>query len=159
MSSLHAAKPINTTERETDHWSAFGSLQWDLAEDVLVRLGLRYIDEEVTMTGPNTLVGAGLQDAWLTGPDVTDICAVGDCAEVDFSDPATYAVIATEQVTFRTTDNYWAPAASLVWSPTDSSSMYWSFSQGRTPGGLAATPLRSVGYGIDPDHNLSLIHI
>ena len=153
LSSLHAAKPINTTERETDHWSAFGSLQWDLAEDVLVTLGLRYIDEEVTLTGPNTLVGAGQQDAWLTGPDVTDICAVGDCAEVDFSDPATYAVIATEQVTFRTTDDYWAPAASLVWSPTDSSSMYWSFSQGRTPGGLAATPLRSVGYGIDPDHN------
>ena len=153
LSSVHAAKPINTTERETDHLSAFGSLQWDLAEDVLMTLDLRYVDEEVTLTGPHTMIGAGQQDAFLTGPDVTDICAVGDCATADFSDPATYSVIATNQYTFRTTDEYWAPAASLVWSPTDNSSMYWSFSQGRTPGGLAATPLRSVDYGIDPDHN------
>ncbi len=76
-----------------------------------------------------------------------------DNGGTDFSDPATFGVPATSQSTFTKDDDYWAPAASLVWSTTDSSSIYVSFSQGRTPGGLTMTPLRTVGFGIDPDHN------
>ena len=70
-----------------------------------------------------------------------------------FGNPATYAPVPSSQRTFARTDDYWAPAASLVWSTTDNSSIYMSFSQGRTPGGLTMTPLRTVGFGIDPDHN------
>ena len=162
---VHAEKPVNNIKRETDHWSAFGSLQFDMSEDVLLTLDLRYIDEEVTLTGPNTLVGSGQQDAYLSGPDIVSICGVGSCTPfdplplpdgnggTDFSDPATFTPIPTAQATFTKDDDYWAPAASLVWSTTDSSSIYVSFSQGRTPGGLTMTPLRTVGFGIDPDHN------
>ena len=162
---VHSEKPVNNIKRETDHWSAFGSLQFDMSEDVLLTLDLRYIDEEVTLTGPNTLVGSGQQDPFLIGPDRASICGVGSCTPfdplplpdgnggTDFSDPATFAVTPTSQATFKRTDDYWAPAASLVWSTTDSSSIYASFSQGRTPGGLTMTPLRTVGFGIDPDHN------
>ncbi len=153
LPGVHAAKPIGTTKRETDHWSAFGALNWDLAADVRLNLDLRYIDEEVTLTGPSTVPGAGQNASFLSGPDRSDICAIGVCATTDFSDPAEYAVPATSQTTFQRTDDYWAPAASLVWSTTDSGSIYLSFSQGRTPGGLAATPLRGVELGIDPDHN------
>ena len=162
---VHSKKPVNNIKRETDHWSAFGSLQFDMSEDVLLTLDLRYIDEEVTLTGPNTLVGSSQNDPFLIGPDRASICGVGSCTPfdplplpdgnggTDFSDPATFTVTPTSQATFTKDDDYWAPAASLVWSTTDSSSIYVSFSQGRMPGGLTMTPLRTVGFGIDPDHN------
>ncbi|MCZ6617504.1 MAG: TonB-dependent receptor [Gammaproteobacteria bacterium] len=181
---VHAGKPVDNIQRETDHWSAFGSLQFDMSEDVLLTLDLRYIDEEVTLTGPNTDPGAGQQTTFQIGPDQTSICGVSNCEPFEVlnifppgppiiapgppnfgpnfvednggviaDDPAIYAVAPTSQRTFNRTDDYWAPAASLVWSTTDNSSIYWSFSQGRTPGGLTMTPLRTVGFGIDPDHN------
>ena len=76
---VHSEKPVNNIKRETDHWSAFGSLQFDMSEDVLLTLDLRYIDEEVTLTGPNTDPGAGQQTTFQIGPDFVSICGVGNC--------------------------------------------------------------------------------
>ena len=43
--------------RDTEHWSIYGLVDWDITDALTLTLEARYVDEEITNVGPECLPG------------------------------------------------------------------------------------------------------
>ena len=111
--------------RNTEHWSAFGMLEFDITDQVTVHLEGRYTNEDLFVSGPS---GARIVDAFgLAGPPNT-------------RPPSTPNVDATNE------DSYFTPRFSLEYAHTDDMLFYGSVSQGAKPSGVGTVGAGSSGF-------------
>ena len=150
VADVRAAKPIERITRAMRHYHIFGTIDFDISDQIKLIAEGRYINERITLKGPSTIVGSGQQDPFFQGPDFVNVCAFSDC-----SDPLTlnFDVLRTVNRKYIRKDSYFVHAVRLEWSPTEDTNLYASYSVGKTPGGLATIPLTGLDFGLDPDHD------
>ena len=100
----------DTWTRETDHWSVFGLVDWQFAEDWQLILEGRYSWEDLDVTGPD--------DQFFV---------------LVFSDPVPFP---TNSLEASTDDSWLAPKATVQWTPNDESMLYASIAYNEKPGGF-----------------------
>ncbi len=114
--------------RNTEHWSVFGMLEFDITDQITFHVEGRYTDEDLFVSGPS---GARIVDAFgLAGPPNTMA-------------PSTPNVDATGQ------DSYFTPRFSLEYSHDDDMLFYGSVSKGAKPSGV--TTVGAGAGGFDPE--------
>jgi len=157
VAGVHAARESTKTERTLSHWSIFGSAQWQISNDWRLTADARYVDENLELTGPDTLfpLTAGTGIVTVCGPN-------GDCGPLPASpgpagtelasyDLKGFASFDTVPLKFDRKDSYWASKATLDWSPNDVTLIYASISKTENPGGFNSTTIDT--FGIDRDHD------
>ena len=170
----------NTKSRETEHWSIYGLVDWEINEALKLTLEGRYVDEELTVVGPQCdpdatqlLTGLASSD---DGSDVNGdgVIDPGDPAEaapdgiLDSCNSAfrgnsslaqtaggtlpdgTWANAATTRLAAKTSEDFFAPKATLEWRPNDNQMWYASVGQGVKPGGISTI---AGGTFFDPVNN------
>ena len=111
--------------RNTEHWSVFGMLEFDITDRVTFHVEGRYTDEDLFVSGPS---GARIVDAFgLAGPPNTMA-------------PSTPSVDAADQ------DSYFTPRFSLEYTYQDDMLFYGSVSKGAKPSGVATAGAGSGGF-------------
>ena len=100
----------DTWTRETDHWSVFGLVDWQFAEQWSLILEGRYAWEDLDVTGPD--------DQFFV---------------LVFSDPVPFP---TNSLEASTDDSWLSPKATVQWTPTDESMIYGSIAYSEKPGGF-----------------------
>jgi outer membrane receptor protein involved in Fe transport len=136
--------------RDTEHWSAYGLVEWDIASAWTLSVEGRYVDEELTVEGP--VCDAAATEA-LTGiPSGTDP-ATGDdvCNGTFFRGPSsttqtraagsplptgTYTTAVTFTGSGVSSDSFFTPKVTLEWTPTDTQMWYFTWAEGKKPGGI-----------------------
>ena len=134
--------------RETEHWSAYGLIEWDISQAWKISAEGRYVDEETTVEGP---VCDPLATEALTGlPPLVDPITGGPACQFEFRGPSsttlsdaggtlpvgTYVQAVTFTGTGKTSDSFFTPKVTLEWTPTDNQMWYFSWAEGKKPGGL-----------------------
>lgn len=153
---LDGLTPLNADkwERDTDHYSLFGLVEWEFLDSWKVTLEGRQTWEDTTTCGPD--VDNGIFDPsgnlWIffgappnpeTGPGTsasTGLTTVANCLGGDED------------------DSFFAPKATLTWTPTDDMLYYFSFAESFKPkgistllGGTGAFYNVNCGTASDPD--------
>ena len=134
--------------RETEHWSAYGLIEWNISEAWKISAEGRYVDEELTVEGP---VCDPLATQALTGlPPLIDPVTGDTVCQFAYRGPSSTALsvaggtlpvgtLATA-VTFPgigvTSDSFFTPKVMLQWIPTDNQMWSVSWAEGKKPGGL-----------------------
>lgn len=107
----------NPTVAETDHWSIYALLEWQLADSWKLSLEDRYVDEDFYAEIYIGQTCANLVGFSLPGGEIG--CAAGD-------------LYADEVNT-----TYHAPKVTLEWQATDDALVYFSAARGVKPGGIS----------------------
>ena len=138
---------------DTEHFSLYGMLEWDITDDWKLTLESRYVDEEFNVSRPNQSGCSNLQFALgrlsFAPMRVEDLNGVpGDpnyfdalCTSVNFDEPSdndpnsptfnSYAIITgTEKSDFHT------PKVTVEWTPADNVMSYFSWAHAEKPGGI-----------------------
>jgi len=149
VDDVHTARTPTETDRKITHLSIYGSVKWQINEAWRLTTDLRYVDEELRLTGPDT-------DFRLTaGTGIVNICGWnGDCndlPETGSFDINGFSSFGVNYVTFERNDSYFAPKVILDWSLSSASLIYASFSATENPGGFNTTTIDI--FGIDRDHD------
>lgn len=130
--------------RDTEHWSAYFLVQFNLSDTWGLDLEGRYVDEEEKVGGPDadTVVdplGLGYNSD-LFGPNARPGCVAFPGAPgfpfnpfscVNPRNPV--GIIAAES-----DDSYFVPKATLTWTPAENQLYYFSVGQAAKPSGIAA---------------------
>ena len=137
--------------KDTEHWSAYFYVEWEIVDRITLDLEGRYVDEEVTVGGPD---GDTIIDPYGLGLN-SDLFAGGTCTAwppLDF--PGSLSCIAprpTGQNVGTQDDDFFVPKVTLKWSPTDNQMYYASWAMAAKPAGIAAL---TGGIGaFDPEAN------
>ena len=126
--ALNVNEPPSLWERDTEHWSAFGMLEYDITDELTFHVEGRYTDEELFVLGPDSV---RLIDALgINGPPTT-IPAVPSSAS------------GTDE------DSYFTPRFSLEYTPNDDVLLYGSVAKAAKPSGLSTAAAAASGF--DPD--------
>lgn len=167
--------PLNPSawERETDHVSVYGLIEWQFLEDWKVAFEARQTYEELDVAGPSypgpfgTPVGNGIFDPSGTfdartfvpcvslGPPFTDFipCPQAGPGTID-TDPTDANPALTYTPGFakgNVDDDFFAPKVTLTWTPTDGQLYYFSWAESYKPAGI--TPLTGGAGAFDPSNN------
>ncbi len=118
-----AARVADLWTRDTEHWSVYGLIDWEFAEAWSLSLEGRYVDEELTVTGPDR---AGTPSPFDDRPR-----AIGPA----FGQAALQPSYGTISDTVK--DDFFAPKATLRWTPTDTDMYYFSVARAYKPAGVA----------------------
>ncbi len=138
--------PLNADpwDRETEHWSVYGLVEWQLpwvVKGLSITLEGRYTDEELDVTGP-----AEDNGIWDPSGNLCLLFGVGfACPQLG---PGTYApgVFGPEAVTFWSVDNvgsatedddFFAPKATVSWTPGENQLFYLSYARAYKPKGIS----------------------
>ena len=116
VAELGTTIPLNRRfwDRDTEHWSVYGDVDWRISSTWTLGLELRYVTEDLEVTGPDTqlvLDPDGAIGGSITGP------ANSTTGQID--------------------DDYWAPKATLQWDPADDLMFYGSIAKGVKPAGIS----------------------
>ena len=126
--AILASNTPNLWIRDTEHWSAFGMLEFELADQFTLHVEGRYTDEKLFVSGPS---GPRIVDALgLVGPPNS------------FPGP-------TPNVDGNSTDGYFTPRFSLEYTLTDDVLFYASVAKGAKPAGITTIGAGSAGF--DPE--------
>lgn len=132
-------------ERETDHWSIYAALDWEISSEWKLTVEGRYTDEKTEVTGPFAVpLGActdnfGFACSAPSFPDVLDLFTFA-------TDPlgadalATGVIRANPQayLTDSESDSFFTPKATLEFTPTEDLLAYAYIARGIKPGGISA---------------------
>jgi len=141
--------------RETEHWSAYAKVEWEITDQWKATFEGRYADEEAEVSLPSCAVA----DIVIPLPAPLDPIVIAPC---DFSAPPlasydpvtdTYSQPATRQAMDSISDSYFAPKGILEWTPTDDALIFFSVAQGVKPAGIST--IGGGGFG-DADRDLDL---
>ncbi len=114
--------------RETDHWSIYGLVEWEINDQWRASFEARYGHEELDVQAPSCgYTGATAVFCAFAAPSIA--------LDVPPSD-GIYEQPPTIQVMDDTSDNYIAPKVTLEWSPRDNALIYASVAQGIKPAGI-----------------------
>lgn len=131
--------------RETEHWSAFAKVEWNITDQWKATVEGRYAEEDATVQGPGCGIEAPL--------DFLCAFAAPPLALEDFFNPGVFAQPDTIQTVDTISDSYFAPKGILEWTPNDDALLYFSVAQGIKPAGI--TTLGGGGF-LDADADGSL---
>lgn len=145
--------------RETDHWSVYGALDLEFGAAWRLRLEGRYVDEELTVEGPECLAQESVDRAGFQlnvtspiiippqnpGDDPVVLCGQGFrgasatvIANGQGTAPdGTYVNAVTRNLKAKNKTNFFVPKATLEWQATDDQLYYASVGEGRKPGGIS----------------------
>lgn len=150
--------------RDTESFSIYGLVEWDISDNLKATFEGRLVEEELTVAGPICDLTATPALSGL--PNVTVATTQGN---VTACDPAfrgsssvatangsgtlaagtlTKAVYGSRSAFFD--DRFFAPKATLEYTPSDTQLFYASISQGIKPGGISTI---TAGQFFDPSQN------
>jgi len=131
---------------ETEHWSAYVNLEWELSDTWTVGFEDRYIDEDFYSLRPNksscsiiaaAAVGTQLAEEKRLGePGWEDIVCPSEQQmnpNLPFKNDSTgnwFLIEGTEKSSYHT------PKVYTNWQPTDDAMIYFSWARGQKPGGI-----------------------
>ena len=136
-----ASRLADLWERDTEHWSVYGLIEWEFVDDWLVSFEARYTDEELTTTGPDR--GDDPNGAQASGAPQRP--RAFDTRGGPGSPFPTTISPAYGQISDKITDDFFAPKATLQWNTTDDSLLYLSYAQAFKPAGTSIVAILS-GY-------------
>jgi len=124
---------IGTTEpayprdwnRDTDHWSLYGLVEWRFIEDWRFTVEARYVDEDLEVTGPDS--AAIIDPFFLLGSGIT------------VPPPAS-------PLTDEVSDSYVVPKVTLEWQAGDDLMLYSSIGEGVKPAGISTITGGAAGF-------------
>ncbi len=115
----------NTWIRNTEHWSAFGMLEFDITDQITFHVEGRYTDENLFVAGPS---GPRIVDAFgLAGPPQT-------------MPPSTPLIPAEDS------DSYFTPRFSLEYTANEDILLYGSIAKGAKPSGVSTVGAGAGGF-------------
>jgi len=136
------------TDRDTEHWSVYGLVEWEISDQFKATFEGRYVEEDIEVTGPVcdaaataaligtpsvTVDGVEVCDPFFYfGPSVTvESTAAGSLPVGTLSNPVTAGLTA------ETSDSFFTPKITLEWTPNDDQLWYLSVAEGIKPGGIS----------------------
>jgi outer membrane receptor protein involved in Fe transport len=154
---VNNARITDTTTRLTNHYSAYGLVEWEATEDLKFSVEARLVNEKLRLTGPNTLPTGNPQaggDPATVGPGQAILCGqAGTCLRTPFVPYGIhgYGAVDFANVTFRRSETYTTPKATVEYKFSDDDLVYASFAAGRKPGGFSTITIGS--FGVDANHD------
>ena len=128
MAALPPYTP-RTWDRDEESLSVYGSVEFDIGEQLTLSLEGRYFWEDQSVSGPAS--ARVLDPVGLFGPfPVTSFTPIG-------------------QVQASGSDDYFTPRATIEYTPNDQSMMYFSIAKGGKPAGISTVGAASGGF--DPE--------
>lgn len=145
---------------DTDSWSFYGVLEWQMTEDWTLTFEDRFVSEHFEFSKPNQSSctqfygpnpGQQVMPEEIIDPLTGDVLNDQVCSSqfVLDNDPAFDLLPLPPALTgsqgYRvnrgtTTSHFSTPKITLQWLPSDSTQYYFSWSEAQKPGGIAATP-------------------
>ena len=123
--SSNALRYIDPWKQKTDHWSAYGLVQWEFIDRWTAILEARYAHESVKVTGPDRSALGGAT------PRPPLPRAIGG-GQFPVSLSAAYGSISD-----KVDDTFFSPKATLQWQPTDNAMYYMSLAKATKPKGIS----------------------
>jgi len=158
--------------RDTEHWSIYGLIDWDITDALTLTLEARYVDEEITNVGPECLPAETEIRTAAEGTDTDDDGIIDACnsafrggssitqvvCEPPECDPSLpdrlpngyYTNAVTGDLEAKSDDSFVTPKATLEWRPTDTQMWYASIAQAEKPGGISSI---AGGTFFEPDNS------
>jgi iron complex outermembrane receptor protein len=135
---------------DTEHWSVYGAVDWEFAEDWKVTVEDRFVDEDFTLFKPNhsscTTTGFAVPEGQVVGnnpiraeTDATDVVCESErvlssgIGQVSVQAGDDWAYIQGSQ-----SSSFHTPKVTLEWTPTDDSLLYIYWAKAQKPGGISA---------------------
>jgi len=126
--------------RETEHWSIYGLIDWEINNAWKLTLEGRYVDEEITNIGaqclPGPTEGDGIVDACSSsfrgGSSLATVVAGGTLPVGSYTNAVTSSLEA------KSTDSFFTPKTTVEWRSSDTQMWYASIAQGEKPGGISS---------------------
>jgi outer membrane receptor protein involved in Fe transport len=151
-------------EANTDHWSVYGSIDFDLTETVRFAFEGRYTNEReeqiqpiLDESDPDFAVRqspSSIQPNCGQSPDSPmpdgDIC--GPTIPSDVGVDGIWRSPLTKGLKVSTRSDFFAPRATFEWRPIDKQMYYVSYAEGKKPGGFSRLTAGSGGF--EPDEAL-----
>jgi outer membrane receptor protein involved in Fe transport len=118
-------------ERDTEHYSIYGLVEWEFIENFRVAFEARQVWEELAVGGPDF-------DRNLFDPSGT-LCIFFGCTPGPQQGPGTINGVTTAPNIGRATedDDFFAPKVTLTWNASDSGLLYASFAESFKPKGIS----------------------
>lgn len=154
MALIGSAYPINADYwfRDTEHWSIYGLVDWQFAEDWRLILEGRQTWEDTEVGGPNQDNGI-YSTIGAFNPNPAFPPAAGVCCGQNYFGPGTDSSGTTLVAGVNSgdeDDSFFAPKGTLQWQPADNQMYYASVAQAFKPKGISAL---NVGFGVfDPEN-------
>ena len=114
--------------RNTEHWSAFGMLEYDITDQVTFHVEGRFTDEDLFVSGPS-------------GPRIVDAFGLAG--------PPNPLPTSTPNIDATDSDSYFTPRFSLEYTANDDMLFYGSIAKGAKPAGISTVGAGSGGF--DPE--------
>jgi len=151
------------TGRDTEHWSIYGLIDWNINDAWKLTLEGRYVDEEIDNVGEQCLVAETLAQSGLAGVDTTgdgnpDACnslfrggsSITQAVAGGTLPVGTYTNAVAGPLSAKATDSFFTPKGTLEWRSSDTKMWYVSIAQGQKPGGISSI---TGGQFFDPENN------
>jgi iron complex outermembrane receptor protein len=149
--------------RETEHWSIYGLIDWEISSAWKLTLEGRYVDEELTNIGAQCLPGptetlSGRPSSDTDGDGINDACASQFRGTSSLTTAVaggtlpvgSYTNAVTGPLQAKSTDSFFTPKGTVEWRSSDTKMWYASIAQGQKPGGISSI---QGGTFFDPDNN------
>lgn len=153
---------------DTDSWSFYGVLEWQMAEDWTLTFEDRFVSESFDFSKPNQASctqffgpnpGGLKMVEEITGPGGNiinnQICSAEFLLDPRYNFPAQPPSLqgtAGYRINRGSTVSHFdTPKLTLQWRPTDQAQYYFSWARAQKPGGIAATPGSGAPISMDDD--------
>lgn len=169
--------PLNPSawDRETEHWSVYALVEWQFLETWKIGFEARQVWEDLTIAGPAYSVdpdGPGPAPPVSVGNGLFDPSGVfdarfffacgfvpgfGTCPQpgpgtIDYPNvPGGALTFPSGFASGDVDDDFFAPKATLTWTPSDELTYYFSWAESYKPAGI--TPFTGGAGGFDPVGN------
>jgi len=137
--------------RNTDHWSLYAALDWEVTERWKVTVEGRYVDEKTEVTGPVALPVGACFDSFGFACSAPSFPDVGDLLAFFQGNPLPEGVIRRNSQGYLTdsaSSSYFTPKITVEFSASDDLLAYGYIARAIKPGGLSAV---TSGAYFDPD--------
>ena len=146
----------NVTRRNTTSYSLYGQFNWDLDDTLSLTLEGRWVSESLEVSGSTcdyaatlalTGIGNGVDDcgAAYRGASVANPSNAAGSLPI-----GTYSTAVLDTTSKKVKEDFFAPKATLTFTPTDTQMFYGSVAQGIKPGGISTL---TSGAFFSPDEN------
>ncbi len=153
--------PLNPVlwDRDTDHFSIYGLVEWQFLEQWKIAFEARQTWEQMQIQGPDRGISlwdpSGVYPCGLAPPFTGRCPSIGPgTTDVDGPGPggfSTYAAGLTSRELGTVDDQFFAPKATLTWTPTDDMLYYFSWAEAYKPAGIS--PFTGGAGAFDPVGN------
>ena len=140
-----------TWEAETESWSVYGMLEWELAEQWKLTFETRYVEEDFTLLKPakasctstgfspgGNLSPLENEDNLAANPAANEVACESERVLNDniFEPPPIANGSDWRYLRGTESSSYSTPKVTLEWTPTDDSLLYFFYGQAQKPGGI-----------------------